>query len=199
MAKPPEQRAWMAVLKPGVELTNLFSFTTALGFNFGDYVEREDDVPMEYVWITQDRSTTLNYIEDHRIDLNYVVARGRDRDALHSRVVAHLGAYSFAELARMYERAARAEEAARAVFYALVSIPPAPDERFLRLFRHALARPERVVRFKAIEALAACEWPGALESLRPTLIDPDPVVAAEAQRIYALASGASSRRDKYVY
>lgn len=153
-----------------------------LNWLWQDVFPRSQNNPHEIKWVTRDKQTSIHYMEDFLIEVNYILAKGKDANEVIEQVRASLATYSEDDVRVMWEQATSPKQKVRAIYFAAIAAPQKYDPESFRFFERAFTDPDGEVRMAAIVASGYLGWPELKEILQQlTEGDPDADVRKNAQ------------------
>lgn|SRR5262245_99456 len=145
------------------------------------YLRPENPTAHERIWITEDQSTFLSYLEDRAIGLRYLSLQGKDSEELAEKIKQMIPVVPLDTVYKMLEEAKSRDEWIAGIYHAAAVSSEELDSRLLNYFEKAMAHPEPDVRKAAVFAASYPGWRelrDPLEKLRDH--DPDPTVRTMA-------------------
>jgi len=146
------------------------------------YLRPENPMAHERIWITEDQSTLLSYLEDRAIGLRYLSLQGKDAAELAEQIKQMIPVVPVEAVYQMLDAATSRDEWIAAIYHAAAVSSEDLDPQLLSYFEKAMTHPEPDVRKAALFAASYPGWRelrGPLERLRDH--DPDPAVRTMAE------------------
>jgi hypothetical protein len=146
---------------------------------------RGQDRPYEDVWVDRDEQTWIHYIEDHLVDLRYLVVKGTDVSAVESEARQLLPAYQAEDARRAWDTATTADERVEAVYLLALTAGPEDRSRAVAALQAASSDGDPAVRHALVLATTYVGWP-ELRRLLELLAKNDSVDAVRQEARLAL-------------
>lgn len=127
----------------------------------------------EQIWLTEDESTSIHYIEDPLIDIRYLFIHGSKQVEVINAISSYLDLFQRGEIFEMIHKAASTEEYIQAIYHLGVTANHDYDKEIFELFKAVFAHSEPKVRNAAILATSYVGWKEFEEPLK-NLSDSDP-------------------------
>ena len=169
------------LLKESVSEDEIYTAALNNDWLWWDKTLSSEDNPYEVVWITDDEQKTIHYIEDHLINLRYLVAQGNDVEQLVEQIHSSLATYNKEEIRQLVEKATTRDEQVSAIYQVGIAAYQDYDSDFFELFKIGLSNPDAEVRKAAILAVGYVGWSEFREILQHLKTDdPDLTVRERA-------------------
>ena len=140
-----------------------------------------EDNPYEVVWITDDEKNTIHYIDDHLINLRYLVVQGEAVDEIAKQIHSSLATYTREEIRQTVEEATTRDQYIHAIYQVGIAAPQDYDPELFEWFKIGLSNPDAKVRKATILAIGYVGWlefRAVLQELKTN--DPDQSVRQRA-------------------
>jgi hypothetical protein len=136
-----------------------------------------DGQPEEKIWLTEDERSSIHFIEDHVLNVNYIAVEGEKKEKIAAQIRARLRALDMDDLERLFDEAEDADDWIAAIYRVAASTSGTCDAELLSFYRRALEHDDPEVRRAAIYAMAYPAWKEFRPILEETKAkDPDPRV-----------------------
>lgn len=169
-------------LRESVNRATLEDAAWSNGWLLWNEIERSDSTPHEVVWVLKDQKTSIHFVEDFVIDVDYLVIKGPDADKVLKEAVSSLDSYDKNDILELAKKAAKPEERIRAVYYAGAAGAGPFDRDLFGVIERAAEDEDAKVRRAAIVATGYLEWAQARKLLeRLARDDPDDRVREDAK------------------
>jgi HEAT repeats len=176
------QRKIRVVLRPEAGREDVDDVALDLDWLFLRNFPSSEERPYEDMWIDRDERTYIHYIEDHLVDLRYLVLNGPDADQLRSEVVAVLAVHQPADGPAAWESARSEADRIQAVHLLALTADPDDHAEAAGYLRRAAEDTGVEVRRAVILAATYVGWPELRELLTELAqSDPDPTVVRDAR------------------
>jgi hypothetical protein len=153
------------------------------GWQYHNIFLPEGRQPFEKVWLTDDGLTSVHWIEDGEVDLNYFLLQGEHQPQVAGAIREDVETVGRDELRSMLDRAEESDEFLSALTMAAVSAPPEFDTEVFEWLERGFTHPRPPVRQAAAILTAYPGWPefrAPLERLANEDEDDEVRQAAEA-------------------
>jgi hypothetical protein len=168
-------------LKENVNINDVDTLAWREEWNIQASIPRTRDNPYEVIFTAED-GTSIHYIEDFLLGVNYLLLEGEDPAPTAERILGKLPTYSIDEIQRLVERCRTRDEQIRAIYLAAAATTPRFDASLYRLFEITLASNNPEVRSAAILGMGYAAWPAFKALLQPIeATDPDARVREDAR------------------
>ena len=145
-----------------------------------------DEIPWSRLWLTQDKQTSIQYVEEYLTDINYFIIEGKDREEILKYICDSLDVVDLDEIKRILQNESYCEENSQEYLDAVYNLGLiATPGKFDRELSHEF--PE--VRYAGIMAINFANWrefAEPLERIKNTDSHPDVRELAE-QSLYAFS------------
>jgi HEAT repeat protein len=142
-------------------------------------IQATDDNPYEAVWLTED-GVEVHFLDDHLIDVPYLVLTGRGAAALAASLRGRLPVVEEGDVLRMDREAASDDERVAAVLVTGVLAGPHSPAEVVAILDRALRSPSADVRYAALMAAGYAERRELEPALRALLEDEDESIREDA-------------------
>jgi len=131
------------------------------------------DSPYEMIWITKDQQSSLHFVKDHLIGVDYFLAEGPKAEELMEQVKSEFKTYNLDELLAKAKRAKGRDQNIEVIYQLAVAAPAKADNQVLRVFEESATAKDADVRQAVIVAAGYVQWP-EMETLLQRLAHDDP-------------------------
>lgn len=150
-------------------------------WSFQASIPRTQDNPYEVIFTAED-GTSIHYIEDFLLGVNYLLLEGEEPGPLAEDIRKKLPTYSVDETKRLVAQGKTRDELIGAIYLAAAATSPRFDESLFKLFEIALESDDPDVRSAAILGMGYAAWPEFKALLRRIeATDPDSRVRGDAR------------------
>jgi hypothetical protein len=159
--------------KPGFARDDATQFGVEHGWRYHDIFLADEEQPFEKIWLTEDGSTSIHWIEDHVLDLDYFAVQGDHRDEVVQSIRDDIDTYGRDALRELMERAQDWDELLGALHHAAAAAPPEFDPEFFGWFERGFAHEHPSARKMTAILMSYPGWPQLREPLERLLDDED--------------------------
>jgi hypothetical protein len=171
------------LLKESVSEDEIYTAALNNDWLWWDKTLSSEDNPYEVVWITDDEQKSIHYIEDHLINLRYLVAQGDDVEQIIKQIHSSLDIYNNAEIRQLVEKASTRDEHICAIYQVGIAASQDYDSEFFELLKIGLSNPDAEVRKAAILAVGYVGWSEFREILQHLKTDDPHLMVRERASI----------------
>jgi hypothetical protein len=147
-------------------------------------IQATDDNPYESVWLTDD-GVEVHFVDDHLIDVPYLVLEGAGAAALTESLRPRLPLVGADDVLRMDRQAGNDDERVSAVLVAGVLIGPHSPAELVAVVERGLRSPSPDVRYAALMAAGYAERRELRPALEALLDDEDESIREDAEGMLA--------------
>jgi hypothetical protein len=166
---------------PGVTLNDFLTATDDYDWRLVGGTLAQPGIPEEHILQTPDEQSTIHWIKDLRIGVNYIAITGEHRDELAQQLRKVLPIYTDEEIHREPISAVSIHDHMKAIYHLALIAPDECDEGILKLFEKYLRDPERKIRVAAVISISYIGWLEFLHLLQPIAAnEPDEVLRQDA-------------------
>lgn len=122
-----------------------------------EYPQTEQQ-PYEKIWITEDEKTSIHYIEDFVVGLNYIMIKGAAVNEISEIINKMLGTYSETDIKSSLNDAKTTEDTIKAINHIAVTASEEYNEEVFKLFEQALEHKDSEVRKATIMGMGYPGW-----------------------------------------
>jgi hypothetical protein len=158
------------------------------GWQYHDMFLADGDQPFEKVWLTEDGATSVHWIEDPILELNYFAVDGEGRDEVVAELREDLDVYDREALRALVEGATEWFDLLPALHHVAAAAPPEFDQELFEWLDRGLTHEEPAVRKMAAILTAYPGWPELRAPLERLLEDEDEEVRTVAEQMLAQAA-----------
>ena len=172
------------LLKDSMSKSNVYKLSVIRDWLWLERVPQSDSNPYEEIWVKDvyDDQTSIHYLEDHWIDLRYLVARGPDAEEVAQQILSSLEIVDAQEVLRSSPIDLEAE--IKAVYQIGILAPQAFTQNFFEYLESKLTSKEVSIRKAAIIAVAYIGWSEFKPIVRVLKeSDPEPEIREDASRL----------------
>jgi hypothetical protein len=169
--------------KPSVSRDDATHVAWSHGWQYHDMFLADGERPFEKVWLTDDRSTSIHWIEDPVLELSYLAVNGERCDEIADALRADLDTFDREDLRAMIERAHEWFDFLLALHHVAAAAPSVFDPELYAWFERGFTHEEPDVRKMAAILTAYPGWPEFRAPLEQLLEDPDEEVREVAGQI----------------
>jgi hypothetical protein len=155
------------------------------GWQYHDIFLADGEQPFEKVWLTEDGATSVHWIEDPILELNYFAVDGEQRDAVAAELREDLDVYDRDALRGLVEAAEEWFDLLAALHHVAAAAPPGFDPELFEWLERGLNHEEPAVRKMSAILTAYPGWPEFRAPLEQLLEDKDEEVRAVAEQMLA--------------
>lgn len=146
---------------PLKKTTSCFSLSRPFqlqGWLYWESFQKSEANPREVVWMTQDKETTIHIIEDHFIEMSYLVIRGPNSSVVATKL------QSFPEVLNQEDVLIRLnedldmEELKYTIFAAAIAASSDDRESLINAFRDIFNHQNTSIRLIGLEAASYVDW-----------------------------------------
>jgi hypothetical protein len=130
-----------------------------LGWQYHDIFLPEGRQPFEKVWLTDDGHTSVHWIEDGEVDLNYFVVQGDNQPQVAAAIREDVEIVGRDELRSIFDRAEESDELLAALTMAAVAALPEFDHEVFQWFEAGFTHQRPSVRQASAILTAYPGWP----------------------------------------
>jgi hypothetical protein len=181
---PTPTRFARVVLGPGSKEGKLIAVGGKDNWSLVAINAKTETQPAERIYATRDGATQIHWIQDHKLDVNYVYVQGPDTariELLLRKKLEHRPPHVSMRQAR--DATLGRQERQYALFYvALDKMDRGFDQETFDVYTQAMRDPDPFVRASAVLGAAYLAWPQLAEPMRPlaTAAEPDDLVRKNA-------------------
>ena len=144
------------------------------GWLYWESFQKSEVAPREVVWMTQDYQTTVHIIEDHFIDISYLVVRGPNASNIASKLQSFSAVLSQQEILAHLNEDLDMEELKYTIFAAAIAASSDDRESLINTFRDIFNHENTAIRLVGLEAASYVDWPEIKELVKQVnLTDPN--------------------------
>ena len=159
----------------------LGGFARELGWRNTRNISGNATTPEETIYSTSKPNTTVHWIEDPKIDMEYLAIAGEHRDAVRDQLAAIREFYTLDEIAVGARRAKSRDHRIEAIYCLALLAPDNFEQSIFDIFSQYFQDKEPDVRRAAVVATSYVGWREFVEPLTPLKTsDPDKAVRKDA-------------------
>ena len=165
-------------LKKNVTIKDIHKLVWYSNWELYKIIPASEESPFERVWFTPDKQTSIHYIEDDIIGINYLVVDGNNQTKIISEILNSLDTFEKYEILDFLQKEINSEEEdeyINAVYHlGIIATPDKYEQELFELFEKVFSHPNTEVRHAAIMATHYAGWfelKVPLEKIKNT--DPD--------------------------
>jgi hypothetical protein len=156
------------------------------GWTFQELYAADEEGPFEKVWLAPDGATTIHWIEDPVIAVDYLVIGGHDEVRVAQQISDQVPTLTREDMRRLMHSAGSWDEMVRAVGYVAATAPSQFDPEVFGWLERGLRHENPDVRRVAVAATAYPGWPELRAPLRAVAeSDPEPDLRESATALLA--------------
>jgi hypothetical protein len=121
----------------------------------------------EIIWTTQDQQTSIHYIEDFLINVNYILAKDQEAEKVIEQVRSVLPTYNWQDIQAKWTQAGNTGERVQSIYYAAIVAPQTFDQAVMDFFEVAPSHSDTDVRLAVIVATGYLGWSELRKRNRP--------------------------------
>jgi hypothetical protein len=176
--------------KPGFARDDATQFGVEHGWRYHDIFLADEEQPFEKIWLTEDGSTSIHWIEDHVLDLDYFAVQGDRRDDVVQAIRDDIETYDHAQLRELMESAEDWDDVLAALHHVAAAAPPQFDPELFEWFERGFTHEHPAVRKMTAILTSYPGWSQFREPLERLLDDEDAEVRdVAATMLGKLAAG----------
>jgi hypothetical protein len=161
--------------KPNVARDDATRMAWNNGWQYQDMFLADEERPFEKIWLADDH-TSVHWIEDAILELNYFAVQGEQADEVAETIREDVDTYDRSELREMVESAERWNEFLVALHHAAAAAPAEFDPEFFEWFGRGFNHEHPIVRKMTVILTSYPGWPQFRTPLEQVLGDEDPEV-----------------------
>lgn len=159
--------------KPGFARDDATQFGVEQGWRYHDIFLADEEQPFEKIWLTEDGSTSIHWIEDHVLDLDYFVVQGDRRDEVVRSIRDGIDTYEREQLRELMESAEDWDDLLGALHHVAAAAPQRFDPELFEWFERGLTHEHPSVRKMTAILTSYPGWSQFREPLQRMLDDED--------------------------
>jgi hypothetical protein len=171
--------------KPAVTRDDASHTAQRNGWQYHDLFLPDGDQPFEKIWLTHDGDTSVHWIEDSVLDLDYFVVQGEHEREVADELREDLETYGRDELRAGLDEAQSWPDFLLALQRAAAAAPPAFDPEIAEWFDRGFVHEEPAVRKMTAILTSYPAWPELKAPLERLLDDEDAEVGLVARQMLA--------------
>jgi hypothetical protein len=145
--------------KPSVSRDDVTHLAWDRGWRYHDMFAADDDRPFEKIWLTPNGETGIHWIEDHILDLSYLLLEGERQEDTAREIASAIPTYGREDLRELVEGASDWDDFMVALQHVAAAAPPEFDPEIFGWFEQAFEHEHPTVRKIAALSTAYPAWP----------------------------------------
>ena len=169
--------------RPGVTRDDATHLAAHNGWQYHDMFLADGQQPFEKIWLAQDGTASVHWIEDRVIDLDYFAVQGDDPGPVVDAIRAGVPTYDRAQLAGEMEAAEHWDELLRALYRVAAAAPPEYDPQVFDWLARGFGDEHPTVRRMTAVLTSYLGWPELRAPLERLTRDEDVETREVAHRM----------------